>query len=132
MTDSASAGTPSPRRPGLLRLLFHFLAGDSLLVRVVVLGMLTLALLIPLNMIGGVIADRRAFESEATKSVTDAWGGAQTFAGPMIVLPYRRPSDGRQPTCIMTLLPDKLSIDGRIQPEQRRLLCRPYGPPDQC
>src|SRR5258708_34548337 len=96
MTDSsASASTPpNPSQPGLLRLLFQFLASDNLLARATVLGMLTLGLLIPLNMIGGVIADRRAFEIEATKSVTEAWGGAQTLAGPMIVLPYRRPSYG--------------------------------------
>src|SRR5437870_1950305 len=110
MTDSsASAGTPNPSQPGVLRLLLQFLASDNLLARATVLGMLTLGLLIPLNMIGSVIADRRAFEIEATKSVTDAWGGPQTFVGPMIVLPYRRTTDGREPVRIMTLLPEKLS-----------------------
>ena len=54
------------------------------------LGLLTLLLLIPLSMIGGVIADRRTYEAEATKSVSEAWGGPQIFAGPTIVLPYRR------------------------------------------
>ena len=120
MTDSASAGIPSPPQPSALRLLLQFLASDNLLARATVLGLLTLGLLIPLNMIGGVIADRRAFEIEATKSVTEAWGGAQTFAGPMIVLPYRRPADTREPARLLTLLPEKLSIDGRLQPEQRR------------
>ena len=58
------------------------------------LGLLTLLLLIPLSMIGGVIADRRTYEAEATKSVSEAWGGPQIFAGPTIVLPYRR-ADGQ-------------------------------------
>jgi inner membrane protein len=69
-------------------------------------------------MIGSVIADRRTYEAEATKSVSEAWGGPQTFAGPTIVLPYRR-ADGLT-TSVMTLLPEKLAIDGRIVPEQRR------------
>ena len=51
---------------------------------------LDLVLLIPLGMIGGVIADRSQYEAEATRSVSEAWGGPQTFVGPTIVVPYRR------------------------------------------
>jgi inner membrane protein len=83
-----------------------------------VLGLLTLVLLIPLNMIGGVIADRRTYEADAAKSVSEAWGGPQIFAGPMIAVPYRR-VDG-QAVALLTLLPETLAIDGRITPEQRR------------
>ena len=71
MTDVPSAATPIPSQPGLIRLLWQFMASDNLLARATVLGLLTLGLLIPLNMIGGVIADRRAYEIEATKSVTE-------------------------------------------------------------
>jgi inner membrane protein len=106
---------PEPRRQ-----LSSFLASDNLLARASVLGLLTLLLLIPLSMIGSVIADRRTYEAEATKSVSEAWGGPQVFAGPTIVLPYRRISEPRDFSWMLTLLPEKLSIDGTIQPEQRR------------
>lgn len=106
---------PSPPRPGAGQQLRAFLASDSLLARASVLGFLTLVLIIPLNMIGGVIADRRTYEVEATKSVSEAWGTEQTFVGSMIVVPYRRTYLG-----VLTLLPEKLTIDGHIEPQQRR------------
>ena len=81
-----------------------FLASDNLLARAMVLGLLTLVLLIPLRMIGGVIADRHTFEAEAAKSVSEAWGGPQIFAGPMIVIPYRRASEPRKRPGFLTLL----------------------------
>jgi inner membrane protein len=85
-----------------------------------VLGFLTLVLTVPLNMIGGVVDDRIRYEAEATSSVAEAWGGPQTFAGPMIVVPYRRVTATSEMAGTLTLLPDKLSIDGHIQPQQRR------------
>jgi inner membrane protein len=118
MTDIAAPPPEanSPSQPQ--RQLASFLASDNLLARASVLGLLTLLLLIPLSMIGGVIADRRTYEADAAKSVSEAWGGPQIFAGPTIVVPYRR-ADG-QTAYLATLLPDKLTIDGRIVPEQRR------------
>jgi inner membrane protein len=119
MTDDAlPPPLPTPPRqtaPGGLQQLRTFLASDNLVARLAVLGFLTLVLTIPLNMIGGVIADRLTFEAEATKSVSEAWGAEQTFVGPMIVVPYRRTYLGA-----LTLLPEKLTIDGHIQPQQRR------------
>ena len=127
--DPASAGSAppssappssSPRRPGPLRLLVGFVTGEGLIARATVLAVLALALKIPLGMVGGVVADRQNYESEAVRSVTMAWGGNQTFSGPMIVLPYQRSVDGKFLTQTLTLLPEKLAIDGKVQPEQRR------------
>src|SRR5262249_24437963 len=42
------------------------------------------------------------------------------FAGPMLGLPYQRSVDGRFLTQTLTLLPEKLTIDGTVRPEQRR------------
>jgi inner membrane protein len=96
------------------------MSGESLIARAAVLAFLTLVLKIPLGLVGGVVNDRQAYENEAVRNVTAAWGGAQTFTGPMIVLPYQRSVDGRFLTQTLTLLPEKLSIDGTIRPEQRR------------
>lgn len=118
MTDTAAPSSEIPPEPQARRPLSSVLTSDNLLARAAVLGFLTLILLVPLRMIDGVIADRRTYEAEAAKSVTDAWGGPQTFTGPMIVLPYRRATD--QAPFFLALLPEKLTIDGRIVPEQRR------------
>ena len=120
MTDNAAAAPPTSPQPQVRHAVAAFFASDNLLARAMVLGLLTLVLLIPLRMIGGVIADRHSFEAEAAKSVSEAWGGPQIFAGPMIVIPYRRASEPREAPWLLTLLPEKLTIDGRIVPEQRR------------
>jgi inner membrane protein len=88
--------------------------------RATVLALLIFILKIPLSLVGGVVADRQGYESEAVRNVTAAWGGAQTFTGPMMVLPYQRSVDGRFLTQTLTLLPEKLTVDGTVRPEQRR------------
>ncbi|MBV8407106.1 MAG: inner membrane CreD family protein, partial [Alphaproteobacteria bacterium] len=62
-----------------MRLLVGFVTGEGLIARATVLAVLALALKIPLGMVGGVVADRQNYESEAVRSVTMAWGGNQTF-----------------------------------------------------
>jgi inner membrane protein len=126
MTDAAAraeADPPPPRlpastNPGFFRLAHDYLSNGNLIARALLLAALTLALEIPLGLVGGVIADRQVHEREAARNVAESWGRAQTFVGPMIVLPYR-PASG-QWTRALTLLPEQLSIDGRIVPEQRR------------
>jgi inner membrane protein len=112
--------SPAPPRPGPGRQARAFLASDNLLARASVLGFLTLLLIIPLNMIGGVIADRRTYEAEATRSVSEAWGAEQTFVGPMILVPFRRTVGNFERSGTLTLLPEKLTVDGHLQPQQRR------------
>jgi inner membrane protein len=113
MTDS-----PFARGRSLLRLILDCLSSSSLPGRGVMLVVLTLALKIPLSMVDGVVADRQSYENEAINNVRDSWGRAQTFVGPMIALPYGPPDV--HGTRLLTLLPEKLSIDGKVVPEQRR------------
>lgn len=116
MTDAATPDT-SPTEPGFLRLLLDYFLGGSLLARLAILTVLVACLKIPLAMVGGVISDRQAHQSEAVRNVTESWGGPQVFAGPMIVLPYKR---NDRSTSTLTLLPEKLTIDSEVRPEQRR------------
>ena len=123
MSDPAAAAPiPAASGPGFFRLAYEYLSGPNLLARAILLAMLTLALKIPLGLVGGVIEDRQVHEGEATKKVTESWGSAQTFTGPTMVLPYKRPTDGWEKWetgGTYTLLPEKLSIDGQVRPEQR-------------
>lgn len=125
MTDAtAPADAGPPPRPSrrdesnVFRIAGAYLSSGNLIARGLLLAALTLALNIPLGLVSGVIADRQAHESEAAGNIADSWGRAQTFVGPMMVLPYR-PADGNW-TRALTLLPEQLSIDGKVVPEQRR------------
>ncbi len=120
MTDSTATPPPTTSGSGFFRLAYEYLSGTNLVGRAIVLAMLMFALKIPLEMVDGVIDDRRVHEVEATKKVTESWGKAQTFIGPLIVLPYRRFVEGKGIEWQRhTLLPEKLSIDGLVKPEQR-------------
>jgi inner membrane protein len=106
------------RGSGLLRLALDYFTASGLVGRAVMLAVLTLILRIPLGMVDGVVADRQSYENDAINNVRNSWGRSQTFVGPMIVLPYR-PGDVHG-SRLLTLLPEKLTIDGKLVPEQRR------------
>lgn len=107
MTDAQRS--PSP---GFLTAAYAFLTGGSLLSRALLLAVLALVLKIPLDLVGTIVADRQGYQEEAIRSIQASWGKAQTFVGPRLVVPTK---DKRT-----TLLPQKLSIDGEVTPEQRR------------
>lgn len=115
MSDTASPALPSAQ-PGLFRLAFDYLTGSSLVARALLLAAVTLLLQVPLNLVNSIVADRQTHQAIAAKSVTASWGSAQTFSGPTIVAPYSAAGQRRS----LTLLPEKLTIDAKITPEQRR------------
>lgn len=109
---------------------------DSLLARsAVVLALLGL-LLVPLRMIEGLVSDREARRREAVSEIASTWGGAQTLAGPVLVLPHRVvrretvvPPAGAAPgavaertrveTAYAAFLPERLKVEGALAPERR-------------
>jgi inner membrane protein len=99
-----------------LRIAYEFLSGSSLLARTLMLAALTLALTVPLGLMGGVVTDRQHHQENAVKSITDSWGKSQTFTGPRILVPSKDKTSSRQ----LVLLPQKLTINGDVAPEQRR------------
>jgi inner membrane protein len=121
MTDAAPPPpmpAPAPAGRDFFRPVFDYLSSNSLVGRAVMLAVLTLLLKIPLSMVGGVISDRQSYESEAINNVRESWGRAQTFIGPMVSLPYK-PANSSWIRAL-TLLPERLVINGKVVPEQRR------------
>ena len=121
MTDQTAAnavGTPHRHDPGILDRIIGYFRGGHVIGRAIILAALTFILVIPLNLIGGVINERQRFQKDAEASVTRAWSGPQTFAGPLLVVPYKRIDNTNQSR--YTLLPEKLSIQSRIEPQQRK------------
>jgi inner membrane protein len=58
-------------------------------VKIAVVLVLVLAILLPLSMIRGTIAERQQFRAQAVEAVTRSFAGTQGIAGPVLVVPYR-------------------------------------------
>ena len=97
-----------------------------------VVGM-TLAILLPLQMIRGTIAERQAYRLQAVADIARSYAGAQAFAGPVLVVPYtetieaeERDAQGlvhkvpRQQDGRWLFFPKSLDLRGQLQPDTRR------------
>ncbi len=102
---------------------------QSHLFRLFVVGFLTIALLVPIVMIGGLVGERAGRRSSAVEEVAAKWGSVQTVTGPALTLPYtfRWTETTRDGATVVkaevrraTLLPDDLRITGTIDTETRR------------
>src|SRR5688500_6589009 len=97
-----------------------------------VLGM-TLAILVPLLLIRGVIQDRQGYRAEAVADIARNYGGAQAFAGPVLVVPYTEAAEveetdrfgvtrkvRREQTRQWTFFPATLDVRGPLVPGTRK------------
>ncbi len=109
----------------LSRMIREAAADPSPVLKLVLIGGLTLALLIPLWMIRSLVSERAARRREAESGIVNQWGGEQTVAGPLLVVPYlSRTKDERgrvEETVVRAIfLPQTLRVSGRVEPERRR------------
>lgn len=58
-------------------------------VKLVIAVLIAVALMVPLLMIYGLLWDRQQQAQTAQAAIGQGWGGQQTIAGPVIVIPYR-------------------------------------------
>jgi inner membrane protein len=96
----------------------------SIILKMVVIGILILVLMIPLTMVGSLVAERQGRHDQVTAEVASSWGNAQTLGGPVLVVPYHvysRDEKGRVTTWtqLAYFLPETLKADGTLKPEQR-------------
>ena len=61
---------------------------QSQTLRVVTVAILVLVLMLPIAMIGGLVAEREARRAGAVQEVSAKWGGVQQVVGPFLVVPY--------------------------------------------
>lgn len=113
-----TAETPRPsRRAALVR---------SPLFKVVMIGVLTVVMLLPLFMIEDVIYERQDRYRQAVAEIGRSWGDPQTMIGPILAIPYRETltdaQTGRTSIVEQTayVLPDRLSVEATLAPEIRR------------
>lgn len=96
----------------------------SLLFKVGFTGLLSLALLIPLNMVSGIVTERESRRAGAVREVSEKWGFEQVIIGPVLTVPYRLYYKDDHNVTRMKIenayfLPDELAINGTILPELR-------------
>lgn len=94
---------------------------SSALARIVMVVILGLLLLIPAEMMGQLVAERKTRRDKAVDEMAEKWGGAQTLIGPVLSIPLRRPSatSGKPAAEFIHILPARLTADAVISPEVR-------------
>lgn len=97
---------------------------NSIGIRLVIIGALILALMIPSAFIRGLVSERAERRREAIEEITSKWSTKQTIGGPVITIPYTetwKDEEGvtRTTTQYIQVLPETLNIEGEIQPEIR-------------
>jgi inner membrane protein len=98
---------------------------NSAIARLIVMGVLTIALLIPLMWVYALITERATRRDSAVVDVSATWGGPQVIAGPIMTVPYTYSfvdSGGRQQrgTSTVSLLPRDLRVNGTLATETRQ------------
>ncbi len=98
--------------------------GNSVMTKLLMIGLLVLVLLIPLGMIKGVIIERAQRKQGAIEEVSKKWGCGQSIAGPILSVPYNvyQVNDKGIKTVRIEhahFLPEDLSIKGIVQPYVR-------------
>ena len=97
----------------------------SPMLRLVVMGMILIALLVPLAMTSGVVAERTSRRDNVANEIARDWAGAQSIAGPLLSVPYRYSwidATGRRQTATTRhyVLPESLAIDGTLETQVRK------------
>lgn len=109
---------------------------DSLTMRAVLIGVLAMAMLVPLALVGEIVYERGNRYSSVLNDIARTWGGAQTVIGPVLVVPFTEvrtiqqsltESDGSSRTIdkvvrteqFARFLPDQLTMDVHIADEIR-------------
>ena len=101
-----------------------FSHATMLTAKLVVIGVLGLALWIPTSIIGLLVHERADRRDEVIGEVSATWGQAQTVEGPVLSLPvskWEEDINGRpvKRTVWVHQLPESLEISGKLEPEVR-------------
>lgn len=93
--------------------------------KMMMIGLLTLLLLIPVAFISSIIDERQSTNRLAVAEIGHSWGDPQKLGGPLLIVPYkiRMPDDkGTQHVTIHRafILPDDLNIEAELTPEKRQ------------
>jgi inner membrane protein len=99
---------------------------QSVIIKLGLMGILSLLLLIPSEWIQSLIRERQDRQDEVTKEISDKWSGSQLLEGPVLILPYKtlvgqKDSIGKtvykESVTNIYLLPEALNITSKVNSE---------------
>jgi len=100
--------------------------GESVLVKLGLIGFLTLLLLIPSEWIQSLIKERQNRQDEVINEISDKWSGSQLVEGPIMIIPYKtiisqKDINGKVSSAAsltnIYILPEMLNIVSKAIPE---------------
>ena len=117
---------PTASGPAPASSFFQFLTRGAL-PRLLLLGLLTLLLTIPLTMVNWVLNDRTGRQWEVESLIAEQWGAAQTIAGPVVRVPYieivtstrNNETVQQERRHMLEFLPETLTVDTQLAIEER-------------
>jgi len=92
----------------------------SALARLIVMGALLVALLIPLNMVQSVVSERASRRGSVVDEIAATWGGVQTIGGPVLTVPFRyieNEAEGKSRVAQAFFLPEAFDVKGTMEPQ---------------
>jgi inner membrane protein len=101
-------------------------SAGSMILKIAIIGFLTLVLLIPLNMISGLVSERQHRQREVMAEIGGGWGREQVIGPIALSVPYQEvmsvDSNGRVTLAdrVARFLPEDLQIEARAEPSVRR------------
>lgn len=139
MTTEPNAPPPSPPVPPRppqppQQSLAEFNEKYGVYIKLGFLLFLVLLLVVPLQLIQGLVGERKARRDVAVREIARTWGNPQRIAGPALVIPYKytipprrfvdekgqtRLTEPEVRTGVLHVLPEALSIDGSLEPTVR-------------
>lgn len=100
--------------------------GESALIKLTMIAVLTLLLLIPSSWIQSLILERQDRQEEVMKEVSDKWSSSQLLEGPVMVLPYKTLTKSQDTSGKISykesliniyILPETLNMESKVKPE---------------
>jgi inner membrane protein len=96
---------------------------SSILLKLIIIGFITLIMMIPTSMIMSLVRDRQNLRDNVTAEVSSKWGQSQVLFGPVISIPYAAVQTVEGKTTTYTeyahIFPDDLKIKGSVAPTIR-------------
>ena len=115
----------APNNPSLFERLNNWIK-ESITIKLMSIGFLVLILLIPSSWIESLIIERQSRAESVIQEISGKWSGEQSLVGPILVIPFiqrekidkgKEGIEIREWTNKAFFLPEKLTIDGKIDPQ---------------
>lgn len=97
---------------------------QSITLKAVIIGFMTLIMLIPGVMIQNLISERQKRSEETIEKINAKWSNAQTINGPILVIPYTTTETDEKNKVetishTLNITPEMLNINAKLIPEER-------------